>query len=144
MSEGLDDCTQYEGKDGYALVDKFQYEAVQKQWESQRQELLGRIMALELENENLRRQERGEGKMTKPQMAMFAVSELLKASAIEAEHPNLRRKHTVKLNVTVDSTEVEFEVESTAHEDEIKEAAERAVRSQIHVEWEIADQENRD
>lgn len=56
MSEGLDDCTHYEGKDGYAIVDKFQYEAMQKQWESQRQELLDRLMVLELENENLRRQ----------------------------------------------------------------------------------------
>jgi hypothetical protein len=29
-------------------------DAIRKQWESQRQELLDRIMALELENENLR------------------------------------------------------------------------------------------
>lgn len=28
MTEGLDDCTQYEGKDGYALVDRATYDAV--------------------------------------------------------------------------------------------------------------------
>jgi hypothetical protein len=36
--EGLDDCTQYEGKDGFALVDKAQHEALRAEVERLREQ----------------------------------------------------------------------------------------------------------